>query len=156
MWLLLGALLLLTWLVLLLRYPLKALPISAAAALLLVLVGAVVLWQEKRDEHQLARLHLSFTYAAAQCPADQPLALTLSNNSEAALLELTWQIAAYRPGEGINLAEPLYTNPRYSGPGELAPGSQWQSCLPLPTLRRGYRASTLEFRAEQLHGRFNY
>jgi hypothetical protein len=156
MWLLLGALLVLSWLVLLLRYPRQALPISAAAALLLGLVASVVLWQERRDEQQLARLQLSLTYAPEQCPADQPLALSLDNRSSAALLELTWQVAAYRPGESTNLAEPLYATPRYSGPGELAPGAQWHTCLPLPPLRSGYRPSTLQFRAERLQGRFNY
>ena len=40
-------------------------------------------------------------------------------------------------------------------PGELLPGSQWQDCLPLPPLRNGYRAQTLEFRAERLQGTFS-
>ncbi|MCU1715754.1 multidrug transporter [Pseudomonas sp. 5P_3.1_Bac2] len=153
---LLGALLLLSWLVLLLRYPRKALPISGAAAVLLGLLASVVLWQERRDEHHLARLQLHLSFAPGQCPADQPLALTLDNRSSAALVELTWQVAAYRPGENVNLAQAFYTSPHYSGPGELAPGAQWRSCLPVPTLRSGYRASTLEFRAERLQGRFNY
>jgi hypothetical protein len=37
----------------------------------------------------------------------------------------------------------------------LLPGSQWQDCLPLPTLRQGYRPQTLEFRAERLQGAFS-
>ncbi|MCY1313378.1 hypothetical protein D9M70_638950 [compost metagenome] len=71
------------------------------------------------------------------------------------MLELRWQIAAYRPGDSVNLAERLYESPRYSGPGELLPGASWQDCLPLPNLRSGYRASTLEFRAERLQGSFS-
>ena len=39
------------------------------------------------------------------------------------------------------------------GPGDLQPGAEWQTCLPLPPLRSGYRASTLAFRAERLQGR---
>lgn len=152
---LIGAILLLSWLILLLRYPSKALPISLAALTGLALVASWVLWQESRENRHLAHLELRLSYAPQRCPADRPLALELKNGSPAALLELHWQIAAYRPGDSTNLAERLYDAPHYSGPGELLPGASWQTCLPLPTLRRGYRANTLEFRAEQLHGSFS-
>jgi len=152
---LIGAILLLSWLILLLRYPGKALPISLAALTGLALVASWVLWQESRENRHLAHLELRLSYAPDRCPADRPLALELQNGSRAALLELHWQIAAYRPGDSVNLAERLYDSPRYTGPGELLPGASWHSCLPLPTLRRGYRASTLEFRAERLHGSFS-
>jgi hypothetical protein len=152
---LIGAILILSWLILLIRYPSKALPVSLAALVGLGLVASWVLWQEGRDTHDLARLELRLDYAPDSCPADRPLALTLKNRSDAALLELQWQIAAYRPGDSVNLAERLYETPRYGGPGELLAGADWQTCLPLPTLRSGYRASTLEFRAERLQGRFN-
>lgn len=152
---LIGAILLLSWLILLLRYPGKALAISLAALLGLALVASWVLWQDSRETRRLAHLELRLNYAPQRCPADRPLALDLKNGSSAALLELHWQITAYRPGDSLNLAERLYDSPHYSGPGELLPGASWQTCLPLPTLRRGYRASTLEFRAEQLHGSFS-
>jgi hypothetical protein len=150
-----GAILLLSWLILLLRYPGKALPISLAALIGLALVASWVLWQESRENRHLAHLELRLSYTPNTCPADRPLALELKNGSSAALLELHWQIAAYRPGDSVNLAERLYDSPHYSGPGELLPGASWHSCLPLPTLRRGYRASTLEFRAERLQGSFS-
>ncbi|WP_339522756.1 multidrug transporter [Pseudomonas sp. EA_35y_Pfl2_R111] len=149
-----GAILLLSWLILLIRYPSKALPISLGALIGLGLVASWVLWQESRENRHLAHLELRLDYAPERCPADRPLALNLKNDSEAALLKLQWQIAAYRPGDRINLAERLYETPRYSGPGDLQPGADWQTCLPLPTLRSGYRASTLEFRAERLQGSF--
>ena len=149
-----GAILILSWLVLLIRYPGKALPISLAALIGLALVASWVLWQEGRETRHLAHLELRLAYAPERCPADRPLALELKNGSDAALLELRWQIAAYRPGDSINLAQRLYESPRYSGPGELLPGATWQDCLPLPSLRSGYRASTLEFRAERLQGQF--
>lgn len=152
---LIGAILVLSWLILLIRYPSKALPVSLAALVGLGLVASWVLWQESRDNRDLARLELRLDYAPGSCPADRPLALALKNGSDAALLELQWQIAAYRPGDSVNLAERLYEAPRYSGPGELLPGADWQTCLPLPTLRSGYRASTLEFRAERLQGSFS-
>ncbi len=150
-----GAILVLSWLILLIRYPSKALPISLAALIGLGLVASWVLWQESRETRHLAHLQLRLAYDPQNCPANRPLALTLQNGSSAALLELRWQIAAYRPGDSVNLAERLYESPRYSGPGELLPGATWQDCLPLPTLRSGYRASTLEFRAERLQGSFS-
>lgn len=150
-----GAILVLTWLVLLIRYPSKALPISLAALVGLGLVTSWVLWQESRENRHLAHLELRLSHDPQRCPADRPLAVDLTNGSQAALLELRWQVAAYRPGDSVNLAERLYESPRYSGPGELLPGATWHDCLPLPTLRSGYRASTLEFRAERLQGTFS-
>ncbi|WP_070887551.1 multidrug transporter [Pseudomonas sp. D2-3] len=150
-----GAILVLSWFILLIRYPAKALPISLAALAGLGLVASWVLWQESRENRNLAHLELRLSYAPESCPADRPLELHLHNGSEAALQELRWQITAYRPGDSVNLAQRLFEAPRYSGPGELLPGADWQTCLPLPTLRSGYRASTLEFRAEQLQGSFS-
>ena len=149
-----GVFLLLTWLILLIRYPSKALPISLAALLGLGLVASWVVWQERREAHRLDNLQLRLTYAPERCPGNRPLALELTNGSEATLQQLHWEIAAYRPGESVNLARQLYESPRYSGPGDLLPGASWQDCLPLPTLRSGYRASTLEFRAVRLQGSF--
>jgi len=150
-----GAILVLSWLVLLIRYPGKALPISLAALVGLGLVASWVVWQESRENRHLAHLDMRLSYAPQRCPADRPLAVDLTNGSSAALLELRWRVAAYRPGDSVNLAEHLYESPRYSGPGELLPGATWQGCLPLPTLRSGYRANTLEFRAERLQGSFS-
>ncbi|WP_339079877.1 multidrug transporter [Pseudomonas sp. TMP9] len=150
-----GAILVLSWLVLLIRYPSKALPISLAALIGLGLVTSYVLWQESREKRHLAHLELRLNYAPDTCPANRPLALHLNNTSDAVLMTLQWQVAAYRPGDSTNLAERLYETPRYSGPGDLQPGAEWQTCLPLPPLRSGYRASTLEFRAEHLQGSFS-
>lgn len=150
-----GAILLVSWLTLLIRYPSKALPITLAALIGLGLVASWVLWQESRENRHLAHLELRLNYAPNACPADRPLSVELKNGSSAALLELHWEVAAYRPGDTINLAQRLYESPRYSGPGELLPGAHWQACQPLPSLRSGYRAETLIFRAERLHGSFS-
>ncbi|MBM7060050.1 multidrug transporter [Pseudomonas sp. UL073] len=151
---LIGILLILTWLVLLIRYPAKALPISAAALIGLLLVGAWMYWLDQREKRQLAHLELRIAFAPERCPADRPLALDLKNGARAPLQELRWDVAAYRPGDTVNLARNLYDAPRYRGPGELLPGDSWQDCLPLPTLRAGYRAATLEYRAERIQGSF--
>ncbi|WP_434602880.1 multidrug transporter [Pseudomonas sp. Z4-7] len=152
---LIGVLLVITWLILLLRYPAKALPVSLAAFVGLGLVAAWVLWEENRETRQLARLDLSITFAPEQCPADRPLQLKMRNGNDVPLTELRWQIAAYAPGDTINLADNQYSSPRYRGPGELQPGADWQDCLPIPPLRPGYRPQTLEFRAERLQGSFS-
>lgn len=151
---LIGALLILTWLVLLLRYPRKALPLSLAAAIGLGLVALYVVWQDTREASQLARLDLRLNYAPEQCPADRALQVQLKNSNSVPLRELRWRVAAYAPGDTVNLAESTYAAPRYRGPGELQAGGQWQDCLPLPPLRAGYRAQSLEFRAEHLQGAF--
>lgn len=152
---LIGVLLVITWLILLLRYPAKALPVSLAAFVGLGLVAAWVLWEENRETRHLARLDLRISYAPDQCPADRPLLLEMRNGNDVPLTELRWRIAAYAPGDTLNLADNLYSSPRYRGPGELQPGADWQDCLPIPPLRPGYRPQTLEFRAERLQGSFS-
>ncbi|KAF1051208.1 MAG: hypothetical protein GAK43_02495 [Stenotrophomonas maltophilia] len=149
-----GILLIVTWVVLLLRYPSRALPVSAAALALLGLIIAIAVWQDARDERRLQLLELRIRYAPTLCPADQPLALTLKNASDAPLRELRWKVAAYRTGDSTDLAQDLFETPRYRGPGALLAGETWSACLPLPTLRAGYRASTLDFRAIRIEGRF--
>ncbi|MDV7210691.1 multidrug transporter [Azotobacter beijerinckii] len=151
---LIGALLFLTWLVLLLRYPDKALPVSLAAVLGVALIATAVFWQEHDTEWHLARLELRLHHAPVDCPADRPLAAQLHNGSDRPLLELRWRVAAYAPGDNVDLAEDRYDRPHYVAPGALPPGGDWHACLPLPPLRHGYRAQTVEFRAEGLDGRF--
>jgi len=151
---LIGVLLILTWLVLLLRYPAKALPISMAALLGLGLVGLWVVWLDNREASQLARLELRLDYAPDACPADRPLRVQIKNANRVPLVELRWRVAAYAPGDTVNLAENTYAAPRYRGPGDLQPEASWHDCLPLPPLRSGYRPQTLEFRAEHLQGGF--
>lgn len=152
---LIGAVLILTWLILLLRYPAKALPVSLAAAVGLGLVATWVIWEDSRDTRRLERLEVRLNYAPEQCPVGKPLLVLINNGNKVPLTELRWRIAAYAPGENINLAEENYSSPRYRGPGELLADSQWQDCLPLPPLRAGYRPQTLEFRAEHLQGSFS-
>jgi len=150
-----GVLLIITWLILLLRYPAKSLPVSLAAAVGLGLVAVWVVWLDNREASQLARLELRITYAPQECPADRPLKLTLNNGNDVPLTELRWRVAAYAPGDTVNLADNVYAAPRYRGPGELQAGATWDDCLPTPPLRPGYRAQTLEFRAEHLQGSFS-
>jgi len=151
---LIGALLILTWLVLLVRYPKKALPISLAALFGLALVALSVLWQDNREEYKLARLALHFSYSPDQCPADKPLRVTMKNGNTVPLVELQWRLGAYAPGDTVNLVQDNYDAPRYRGPGNLQPGAEWSDCLPIPPLRPGYRPQTVEFRAEHLQGSF--
>ncbi|MCF4993797.1 multidrug transporter, partial [Pseudomonas gessardii] len=61
-----GVLLIVTWLILLLRYPARALPVSLAAAVGLGCVALWVVWLDNREAAQLARLELRITYAPEQ------------------------------------------------------------------------------------------
>ena len=150
-----GTLLILTWLILLLRYPAKALPVSLAAAAGLGIVAAIVIWQDHRETRQLEHLDIRLGYDPQRCPADRPLSVTITNANQVALQELHWRVAAYAPGDTANLTDNTYLSARYRGPGELQAKDTWQDCVPLPVLRKGYRPQTLEFRAEHLQGSFS-
>lgn len=150
---LIGTLIVLTWLVLLVRYPTRAVPINLLALFALGLVALGVIWQEQREQGRLDRLELDLQWDAG-CPADRPLRARLRNGSERPLAELTWRIGAYQSGDTIDLADDRYDSPHYRILHRLLPGSEWRDCLPLPPLRPGYRASSLEYRAERLRGHF--
>lgn len=144
----------LTWLALLFKYPKRTLAVALPLLCILLGLAAWVQWQEKSNEELLAQLQMSIEYAPQQCPADLPLLVRIDNTSERALESLSWRIAAYRPGERVNLVEERYNNPSYGDDTPLAAGQHWEHCLPLPQLRSGYRATSLEFRIENRKGRF--
>ena len=148
-----GVLLVLTWLVLLVRYPHKALPVSLVALLGIGLLASWVLWQEAREDSRLTRLELGLDYAPLQCPPHRPLRVTLRNTSTLSLYELSWRIAAYPAEDDLNLVR-ADSMARYHGVAPLAPDAQWQDCLPLPALRPGYSPESLVFRAERRRGHF--
>ena len=144
----------LAWFALLLRYPKRTLAVILPVLCTLLGVAVWVQWQEKTNEKLLAQLQMTVRLAPEHCPADLPLYVRIDNTSERALESLSWRIAAYRPGERTNLVEERYNNPAYTGDSPLAAGQHWEHCLPLPQLRSGYRAATLEFRIEKRQGRF--
>lgn len=151
---LIGALLIATWLILLIRYPIRAVPISLGALFGLGLVAAWVIWQEQRQERLLAQLELRLAYVPDECPGAQPLRIILDNHSSSPLRSLRWEVAAYSSGSRLNLVSSNYDAPQYLGPGDLQPGQRWKSCAPLPPLRSGYRSDSLMFQAERLQGHF--
>lgn len=148
------ALIPLTWLGLLLRYPKRTLMIGVP---LLAVLGSIAGWliiDQRNTQQLLDHLEMQLSYAPEQCPPDMPLSVQISNNTDKSLKDLQWRIAAYRPGENINLVETLFTESRYSSASPLVAGAQWQNCIPMPSLRAGYRASTVEFRVERRQGHF--
>lgn len=152
---LIGVLLVVSWAILMIRYPMRAIPISLGALLGLGLVAAWVIWQEQRESHLLAQLEVQMHYSTQDCAAARPLHVTLTNHSAKSLKRLRWEVAAYSPGSSLNLVGSGYEDPQYQGSPDLQPNAQWQTCLPLPPIRAGYRASQLEFRAERLRGSFS-
>lgn len=151
---LIGVLLVISWAVLLIRYPMRAIPISLGALLGLGLVAAWVIWQEQREAHLLAQLEVQMIYNAKVCSAARPIHVSLINRSAKPLKSLRWEIAAYSPGSSLNVMNSGYEDPRYQGSPELQPEAQWETCLSVPPLRSGYRGGQLEFRAERLRGDF--
>lgn len=148
-----GALLALTWLILLLRYPAKALPVSLVAMTGLLLVGALVLWQDHRDQQRVAQLALTLQWDA-NCPHETPLRANLHNRSEHTLLALTWQISAELPGQGIELVSERLARGNFRVDQGLAPNEQWQHCLPLPRLRDGVNPAALSYTGIRLQAHF--
>ena len=151
---LIGALLVASWVILVIRYPLRAVPISLGAALGLALVAGWVIWEEHREEQLLSRIEVQLTHDSRRCPGAEPLLVHVKNFTNKKLQSLNWEVTAYAPGSRTNLARRAYDAPAYQGPGDLQPGASWESCLPVPLLRSGYRAATLEFQAERLQGHF--
>lgn len=152
---LIGALLVLVWVILLVRFPARALPISLLAVLALGLVAAWTAWRDYQLDRRLATIEVSMALAADRCPPGQPLLAVIHNRTDAPLASLRWRIGAYAPGAATNLVQPGYDWPRYAPSSALPPGERWQSCMAVPDLRPGFRASTLAFRAERLEGRFD-
>jgi len=148
------ALIPLTWIALLLRYPKRTLAIGVPVIAVLASIAGWLIFDERNNQHLLDRLDMQISYAPSQCSTDAPLRVQLRNNTDKSLKDLQWRIAAYRPGENINLVETLFTEARYSSSSPLVPAAEWLTCLPLPSLRAGYRASTLEFRIERRQGHF--
>lgn len=143
-----------TWLALLIRYPKRTLAIAVPVFTGILGIAIWVQWQEKSNEHLLNQLSIQLDFSTANCPADRPLAIKIENTTEYTLSELRWQVAAYRPGERVNLARSGFDETSYMLPNVLLAKQSWQHCLPLPNLRAGYRASTLEFSAQSLKGKF--
>ncbi len=78
---LIGALLVLVWVMLLVRYPQRAVPVSLLALLGLGLVAAWTAWDEHRLRQSLGRLNLDMNYRPERCPAGQPLLVELRNDA---------------------------------------------------------------------------
>lgn len=104
----------LTWLGLLLRYPQRTLIIGVP---LLAVLGSIAGWlilDQHNNQRLLDRLEMQVLYTPTQCPTNAPLRVQLRNNTDKSLKDLQWRIAAYRPGESINLVETLFTEAHYS------------------------------------------
>lgn len=151
---LIGILLVISWAILVIRYPMRGIPISLGALLGLGLVAAWVLWQEQREAHLLSHIELQMAYSSDACPTARPLHVIVTNHSPRPLKDLRWEVTAHSPGSRLNVISSGYEQGHYQGPPVLEPEAQWITCLPMPPLRSGYRGSHLEFRAERLRGSF--
>ncbi len=149
-----GIALFLIWLVLLLRFPRVMLPVSAVIAGLALLLGAimgVLQWQQSQRIEQLA---FELSYQPESCPFGQPLAVSIHNGGERSARNVSWQLWVNQPGYNSNLVDVASNDQRFTLASELAPGADTRVCYSLPRLRRGYRESELEYRADAVRADF--
>ena len=91
------ALIPLTWLVLLLRYPKRTLAIGLPIVLTLASIAGWLILDQHSNQRRLDRLDMQITYAPTECTVDAPLRVQLRNSTDQSLINLKWRIAAYRP-----------------------------------------------------------
>ena len=152
---LLGGTLIVVWVALVWRFPLRAALSSLCVTSALLIIIGIVLWQNHQEQQQLAKLSFELQLAPAACGADNPLQLTLYNGSDKALRQLTWQLAAYPRNNHINVVEGRPTPYVWRGNPSLAPNQQLKHCVDLPPLRSGYRPQDVNFAVEHIEGEFS-
>lgn len=148
-----GVLLIITWLILLLRYPAKALPVSLVAAVGLGFVAMWVVWLDNREAAQLARLELRISYAPSNAlpiaPCSSNSAMAMTSPHRIALARRRLCAGRYGQPGRQRLCCPTLSRPR-----RIA-GRHHLGRLPADAAAApGYRPQTLEFRAERLQGSF--
>lgn len=136
------------------KYPKQTLQVVVSILLLLVLLVASFAWRQQHNQQAINALTLKLSYAPSTCGEHKPLQVQLTNTQDRALDSLSWQVAAYRQGDDLNVAQNLNPPPHYHAQRALAAGQTWTSCISVPPLRAGYHASSLQFKAEQLNGKF--
>lgn len=149
-----GILLAITWLILLIRYPHKALPVSLIVLCGFALLASYALWQQQAQEQSLQQISITLHYAPEQCPPAKPLQVSIHNQNNKSVHELRWKLYVQQPGQSANLIQGRSQNLHYDAPQPLAAHASWQTCLPLPTLTPGYRPASLDFHAVDLRGHF--
>lgn len=152
MMLLLGGTLIVVWIALVWRFPLRAALSSLCVTSALLLIISIVLWQNHQEKQQLAQLALDIQFAPEVCGADSPLQMTVHNGSAKTLHRLTWQLAAYPRNNHINVVDGRPTSYVWHGTPPLAPNKQLSQCVDVPPLRSGYRPRDLTFVIEQVEG----
>ena len=149
-----GIALFLIWLVLLLRFPRVMLPVSgivAALGLLLAVVMGVLQWQQGQ---RIEKLVFELQYQPESCPFGQPLFVSIRNQGERTARNISWQLWASQSGYNSNLVDVASNDQRFNLGIELQPGAVTQACYSLPRLRRGYRESELQYRADAVRADF--
>ncbi|MEL0168440.1 MAG: hypothetical protein VW877_09975 [Pseudomonadaceae bacterium] len=149
-----GIALFLIWLVLLLRFPRVMLPVSAVVAGLGLLLGAIMGVLQWQQSQRIDHLAFELSYQPDSCPFGQPLAVSVRNGGERSARNISWQLWVNQPGYNSNLVDAASSDQRFTLNTELAPGAATRVCYSLPRLRRGYRESELEYRADAVRADF--
>lgn len=150
---LIAGLLILLWVVLVVRYPARALLVSALGLTAMLLLAGTTLLLERRESARLAQVSILIELSD-RCPAPRPLLVSVHNPHAAALHELRWQLSAHLPAQPDELlASPQAA--QLAAPALLPGHTRWQQCVMVPALRPGYRLEDLAFSATNPRGRLD-
>ena len=149
-----GIALFLIWLVLLLRFPRVRLPVSAVVAGLALLLGAIMGVLQWQQSQRIDHLAFDLSYQPDSCPFGQPLAVRIHNGGELTARNISWLLWVNQPGYNSNLVDVASSDQRFTLGPDLLPGADTLVCYSLPRLRRGYRESELQYRADAVRADF--
>ena len=111
-------------------------PRSVAVIILSIIILCIVLWWIYIDIPNKDRLAMnksitiSISYNSNSCNIDNPLLVTIQNNSFKIVKKVNWTLNIYVPGHSTNVSG--YDN-KYSTDKILKPGEAWTSCYKLPS-----------------------
>jgi hypothetical protein len=134
--------------VLLLLFPKKAFTIMAAATMGVISIGLYLVIDENIDESRQSKVNIEARIDISNCPAKEPIFVTVKNSAELPLTMLKWNVAIYRTGytSDLNRMNRRYS-PKYALLEPLAAGESVNFCYELPEIREGYPNSELRFEA---------
>ncbi len=134
--------------VLLLLFPKKAFTIMAAATMGVISIGLYLVIDENIDESRQSKVNIEARIDSSNCPAKEPIFVTVKNSAELPLTMLKWNVAIYRTGytSDLNRMNRRYS-PKYALLEPLAAGESVNFCYELPEIREGYPTNELRFEA---------
>lgn len=94
---------------------------------------AAVLLSTRLAEKRLAAVTLDVEYAVHVCPAERPMRVTITNNSDKSLTKLSFALNAREPGYSTEITP--YTYRRAVSEKIIPPGESFTDCFEKPLLQ---------------------